>query len=296
MNIIDFLYENYLWILAILAIAIFTTIGFIADKKSKNKKGNVSANVGASNNNQNISNLNNNGLNNPTMNTNASAPLNTMNNGNINNGMNTSNGLQTNLGGYNAIPNGQLNIANSAPTMINPENMNNQNIPNNMNGGMVNNFTNVGTNPMASSIPNQVPSQSVNENITPNNFTNVAPVSPNNQNVEMGFPNVNMIPSQPTYNNTGVVNSNPNMVVNSWDEPIRTVNPVNINIPNIGTSPNNMINQQYSNVSSQIPIQESIPINTESNNNQPPINNVGNGNNVPGLNFVYGPNQNNNGQ
>lgn len=291
MNIIDFLYENYLWILAILAIAIFTIIGFIADKKSKNKKGNVSANVGASNNNQNISNLNNNGLNNPTMNTNASAPLNTMNNG-----MNTPNGLQTNLGGYNAIPNGQLNIANSAPTMINPENMNNQNIPNNMNGGMVNNFTNVGTNPMVSSIPNQVPSQPVNENITPNNFTNVAPVSPNNQNVEMGFPNVNIMPSQPTYNNPGVVNSNPNMVVNSWDEPIRTVNPVNINIPNMGTSPNNMINQQYSNVSSQIPIQESIPINTESNNNQPPINNVGNGNNVPGLNFVYGPNQNNNGQ
>ena len=130
-----------------------------------------------------------------------------------------------------------------------------------------------------------------NENIQ-QGFVNSMPA--NNQNVNQvsnsAF-NVNPVPEQtPVYNNQSMGNGNPNMVVNSWDEP-RPINPVNINQ---GFGQNNISNIPTNSSSNQIPIQESIPVNTVPNNMQQPVNNMPNVNGAHGLNFVYGPSQNNN--
>ena len=300
MNIIDFLYDNYLWIIAILVIAIFTTIGFIADRKSKGKNGKGNDSIGIPNNQAKV------------VPTEVPTPVN-----NINTNMNMASMPNNN---YQNVNN---NMVNNVPNLT-------TNVPpvNNMSGqGMANNYTNAGVvNPM-----NQVPSMGMNENMMPNSNQTMNGVNPSalnvnsvptpepvvnsanpmmpNENIQQGFVNsmpannqnvnqvsnsslnVNPVPEQtPVYNNQSMGNGNPNMVVNSWDEP-RPINPVNINQ---GFGQNNISNIPTNSSSNQIPIQESIPVNTVPNNMQQPVNNVPNGNSAPGLNFVYGPSQNNN--
>ena len=298
MNIIDFLYDNYLWIIAILVIAIFTTIGFIADRKSKGKNGKGNESIGIPNNQAKVV---------PT-------PVN-----NINTNMNMASMPNNN---YQNVNNNMVNNVPNFATNTNVTPVNNMNKQ-----SMVNNYTNGGVvNPT-----NQVPNIGINENMmfngnqtmngvnqsipnvnpvpTPEPVVNSAnPMMPN-ENIQQGFVNpmpannqnvnqvsnstlnVNPVPEQtPVYNNQSMGNGNPNMVVNSWDEP-RPINPVNINQ---GFGQNNISNIPTNSSSNQIPIQESIPVNTVPNNMQQPVNNVPNGNSVPGLNFVYGPSQNNN--
>ena len=298
MNIIDFLYDNYLWIIAILVIAIFTTIGFIADRKSKGKNGKGNESIGIPNNQAKVV---------PT-------PVN-----NINTNMNMASMPNNN---YQNVNNNMVNSVPNFATNTNVTPVNNMNKQ-----SMVNNYTNGGVvNPT-----NRVPNIGINENMMFNgnqtmngvnqSISNVNPVptpepvvnSANpmmpNENIQQGFVNsmpannqnvnqvsnsslnVNPVPEQtPVYNNQSMGNGNPNMVVNSWDEP-RPINPVNINQ---GFGQNNISNIPTNSSSNQIPIQESIPVNTVPNNMQQPVNNVPNGNSVPGLNFVYGPSQNNN--
>ena len=298
MNIIDFLYDNYLWIIAILVIAIFTTIGFIADRKSKGKNGKGNESIGIPNNQAKVV---------PT-------PVN-----NINTNMNMASMPNNN---YQNVNNNMVNNVPNFATNTNVTPVNNMNKQ-----SMVNNYTNGGVvNPT-----NRVPNIGINENMMFNgnqtmngvnqSISNVNPVptpepvvnSANpmmpNENIQQGFVNpmpannrnvnqvsnstlnVNPVPEQtPVYNNQSMGNGNPNMVVNSWDEP-RPINPVNINQ---GFGQNNISNIPTNSSSNQIPIQESIPVNTVPNNMQQPVNNVPNGNSVPGLNFVYGPSQNNN--
>lgn len=302
MNIIDFLYDNYLWIIAILVIAIFTTIGFIADKKSKSKNGKGNENISTPNNQAKV------------VPTEVPTPVN-----NINTNMNMAGMLNNN---YQNVNN---NMVNNVPNFA----TNNMQQPvNNMNEqSMINNYTNGGV----VSPTNQVPNIEMNKNMMPNsnqtmNGVNqsmpnvnsvptpepvvnpvnqmmpneniqqgfVNPMSTSNQNVNQvsnGTFNVNPVPEQtPVYNNQAMGNGNPNMVVNSWDEP-RPISPVNINQ---GFNQNNISNIPTNSSSSQIPIQESIPVNTVPNNIQQPVNNMPNVNGAPGLNFVYGPSQNNN--
>lgn len=298
MNIIDFLYDNYLWIIAILVIAIFTTIGFIADRKSKGKNGKGNESIGIPNNQANVV---------PT-------PVN-----NINTNMNMASMPNNN---YQNVNNNMVNNVPNFATNTNVTPVNNMNKQ-----SMVNNYTNGGVvNPT-----NQVPNIGINENMMFNgnqtmngvnqSIPNVNPVptpepvvnSTNpmmpNENIQQGFVNprpannqnvnqvsnstlnVNPVPEQtPVYNNQSMGNGNPNMVVNSWDEP-RPINPVNINQ---GFGQNNISNIPTNSSSNQIPIQESIPVNTVPNNMQQPVNNMPNVNGAPGLNFVYGPSQNNN--
>ena len=300
MNIIDFLYDNYLWIIAILVIAIFTTIGFIADRKSKGKNGKGNDSIGIPNNQAKV------------VPTEVPTPVN-----NINTNMNMASMPNNN---YQNVNNNMVNNVPNFATNVAPVN--------NMSGqGMTNNYTNGGVvNPT-----NRVPNIGINENMMFNgnqtmngvnqSISNVNPVptpepvvnSANpmmpNENIQQGFVNsmpannqnvnqvsnsslnVNPVPEQtPVYNNQSMGNGNPNMVVNSWDEP-RPINPVNINQ---GFGQNNISNIPTNSSSNQIPIQESIPVNTVPNNMQQPVNNVPNGNSAPGLNFVYGPSQNNN--
>lgn len=300
MNIIDFLYDNYLWIIAILVIAIFTTIGFIADRKSKGKNGKGNDSIGIPNNQAKV------------VPTEVPTPVN-----NINTNMNMASMPNNN---YQNVNNNMVNNVPNLTTNVAPVN--------NMSGqGMTNNYTNGGVvNPM-----NQVPSMGMNENAIPNSNSTMNGTNPSvsntnpvptpepvvnqvnqmipNENIQQGFinpmptgnqnfnqvnnvaPNVNSVPEQtPVYNNQAMGNGNPNMVVNSWDEP-RPINPVNINQ---GFGQNNISNIPTNSSSNQIPIQESIPVNTVPNNMQQPVNNVPNGNSAPGLNFVYGPSQNNN--
>lgn len=296
MNIIDFLYDNYLWIIAILVIAIFTMIGFIADRKSKSKNGKGNENIGTPNNQAKV------------VPTEVPTPTNNMNMASIPN---------NNYQSVNNMINKEPNFATNMPPV---NNMNEQ--------GMVNNYANCGlVNPM-----NQVPNMGTNENMMPNsnqtmngvgqnipNF-NVAPtiepsfnqvnqmmtnnnmpqgfnnaVTNNNQNVNQannGTLNVNPMAGQtPAYNNQAYVNENPSMIVNSWDEP-KPVNPVSINQ---GFNQNVVNNVPTNNSSSQIPIQESISVNTAPNNMpQQTTNNIPNVNGAPRLNFMYGPSQNNN--
>ena len=296
MNIIDFLYDNYLWIIAILVIAIFTMIGFIADRKSKSKNGKGNENIGTPNNQAKV------------VPTEVPTPTNNMNMASIPN---------NNYQSANNMINNEPNFATNMPPV---NNMNEQ--------GMVNNYANGGlVNPM-----NQVPNMGTNENMMPNsnqtmngvgqnipNF-NVAPtiepsfnqvnqmmtnnnmpqgfnnaVTNNNQNVNQannGTLNVNPMAGQtPAYNNQAYVNENPSMIVNSWDEP-KPVNPVSINQ---GFNQNAVNNVPTNNSSSQIPIQESISVNTAPNNMpQQTTNNIPNVNGAPRLNFMYGPSQNNN--
>lgn len=296
MNIIDFLYDNYLWIIAILVIAIFTMIGFIADRKSKSKNGKGNENIGTPNNQAKVV---------PT-----EVPTQT-------NNMNMASIPNNNYQGVNNMINNEPNFATNMPPV---NNMNEQ--------GMVNNYANGGlVNPM-----NQVPNMGTNENMMPNsnqtmngvgqnipNF-NVTPtiepsfnqvnqmmpnnnmpqgfnnaVTNNNQNVNRvnnGTLNVNPMAGQtPTYNNQAYINENPSMIVNSWDEP-KPVNPVSINQ---GFNQNVVNNVPTNNSSSQIPIQESISVNTAPNNMpQQTTNNIPNVNGTPRLNFMYGPSQNNN--
>ena len=301
MNIIDFLYDNYLWIIAILVIAIFTMIGFIADRKSKSKSGKGNESIGTPNNQAKV------------VPTEVPTPTN-----NINTNMNMTDVPNNN---YQNINNNMINNDHNLTTNMPPiNNMNEQ--------GMVNNYTNGGVvNPM-----NQVPNMGMNENMMSNsnqtmngvgqnipNF-NVAPtpepsfnqvnqmmpndnmpqgfnnaMPTNNQNVNQvnnGTLNVNPMAGQaPVYNNQAYVNENPSMVVNSWDEP-KPVNPVSINQ---GFNQNVVGNIPTNNSSSQIPIQESIPVNAVPNNMpQQTTNNIPNANGVPGLNFMYGSSQNNN--
>lgn len=301
MNIIDFLYDNYLWIIAILVIAIFTTIGFIADRKSKSKSGKGNESIGTPSNQTKV------------VPTEVPTPTN-----NINTNMNMTDVPNNNYQGINNnMVNNEPNFATNMPLV---NNMNEQ--------GMVNNYANGGVvNPM-----NQVPNMGMNENMMSNsnqtmngvgqnipNF-NVAPtpepsfnqvnqmmpndnmpqgfnnaMPTNNQNVNQvnnGTFNVNPMAGQtPVYNNQAYVNENPSMVVNSWDEP-KPVNPVSINQ---GFNQNVVGNIPTNNSSSQIPIQESIPVNAVPNNMpQQTTNNIPNTNGVPGLNFMYGPSQNNN--
>ena len=295
MNIIDFLYDNYLWIIAILVIAIFTIIGFIADKKSKGKNGkesinnanvqakvvptevptptNINANMGMANNmsNNNYQNVNyNNNMVNNTPNLNGSvSPMNNMS--------------------EQSIPNSYVNGAVNPTTSINnyQQPINNiqsqqNSIPNNFTNQMATNEQNI----------NQVNQMMPNENTMQGNVNNVMPAS--NQTVgqiNQTVPTIEpMMEQTPVYNNQVNGNINPNMVVNSWDEP-KPVNPVNINQ---GFNQNNVGNIPTNNIPNQIPIQESIPVNTASNNYQQPVNNMPNGNSVPGLNFMYGPSQDNN--
>lgn len=300
MNIIDFLYDNYLWIIAILVIAIFTTIGFIADRKSKNKNGKGNESIGIPSNQAKV------------VHTEVPTPVN-----NINTNMNMA-----------SMPNNNYQNVNN--NMVNNEPNFATNVPpvNNMSGqGMANNYTNGGVvNPM-----NQVPNMGMNENMMPNSNSTMNGTNPSvsntnpvptpepvvnqvnqmipNENIQQGFinpipnnnqnvnqvnnvaPNVNPVPEQtPVYNNQAMGNVNPNMVVNSWEEP-RPVKPVSINQ---GFNQNMVSNIPTNSSPSQIPIQESIPVNTVPSNMQQPVNNVPNGNGVPGLNFVYGSNQNNN--
>ena len=287
MNIIDFLYDNYLWIIAILVIAIFTTIGFIADRKSKSKSGKGNKSIGTPSNQAKV------------VPTEVPTPAN-----NINANMNMA-----------SMPNNNYqNVNNNSNLTINGAPVNNMNKQ-----GIVNNYTNGGiVNPI-----NQAPNMGINENIMPSNQTMngvsqsvpnvnsvptsepvVNPVNPMmpNENMQQGFvnptpignqnfnqvnnitPNVNPVPEQPpVYNNQAYVNESPNMIVNSWEEP-RPVNPVSINQ---GFYQNMANNIPANNSPSQIPIQESIPVNTVPNN-------MPNGNSAPGLNFVYGSNRNNN--
>ena len=287
MNIIDFLYDNYLWIIAILVIAIFTTIGFIADRKSKSKSGKGNKSIGTPSNQAKV------------VPTEVPTPAN-----NINANMNMA-----------SMPNNNYkNVNNNSNLTINGAPVNNMNEQ-----GIVNNYTNGGiVNPI-----NQAPNMGINENIMPSNQTMngvsqsvpnvnsvptsepvVNPVNPMmpNENMQQGFvnptpignqnfnqvnnitPNVNPVPEQPpVYNNQAYVNESPNMIVNSWEEP-RPVNPVSINQ---GFYQNMANNIPANNSPSQIPIQESIPVNTVPNN-------MPNGNSAPGLNFVYGSNRNNN--
>lgn len=287
MNIIDFLYDNYLWIIAILVIAIFTTIGFIADRKSKSKSGKGNKSIGTPSNQAKV------------VPTEVPTPAN-----NINANMNMA-----------SMPNNNYkNVNNNSNLTINGAPVNNMNEQ-----GIVNNYTNGGiVNPI-----NQAPNMGINENIMPSNHTMngvsqsvpnvnsvptsepvVKPVNPMmpNENMQQGFvnptpignqnfnqvnnitPNVNPVPEQPpVYNNQAYVNESPNMIVNSWEEP-RPVNPVSINQ---GFYQNMANNIPANNSPSQIPIQESIPVNTVPNN-------MPNGNSAPGLNFVYGSNRNNN--
>ena len=300
MNIIDFLYDNYLWIIAILVIAIFTTIGFIADRKSKSKSGKGNESIGTPNNQAKV------------VPTEVPTPTN-----NINTNMNMTDVPNNN---YQNINNNMINNDHNLTTNMPPiNNMNEQ--------GMVNNYTNGGVvNPM-----NQVPNMGMNENMMSNsnqtmngvgqnipNF-NVAPtpepsfnqvnqmmpndnmpqgfnntMPTNNQNVNQvnnGTLNVNPMAGQTPVYNQAYVNENPSMVVNSWDEP-KPVNPVSINQ---GFNKNVVGNIPTNNSSSQIPIQENIPVNTVSNNMpQQTTNNIPNANGVPGLNFMYGSSQNNN--
>lgn len=297
MNIIDFLYDNYLWIIAILVIAIFTTIGFIADRKSKSKSGKGNESINTPNNQAKV----------------IPAEVSTSMNMNTNRANIPNNNYQN-------VNNGMINNESNFATNIPPiNNMNEQGVANNYaNGGVVN--------PM-----NQVPNMGINENMMPNsnqtmngvgrnipNF-NVAPtpepsfnqvnqmmpndnmlqgfnntVPNNNQNVNQvnnGTLNVNPMTGQaPVYNNQAYVNENPSMVVNSWDEP-KPVNPVSISQ---GFNQNVVGNIPTNNSSSQIPIQESIPVNTVSANMSQQVNNTPNVNGVQGLNFMYGPSQNNN--
>lgn len=298
MNIIDFLYDNYLWIIAILVIAIFTTIGFIADRKSKGKNGKGNESIGIPNNqakvvptpvnnintnmnmasmpNNNYQNVNNNMVNNvPNFATNTNVtPVNNMNKQSMVN--NYTNGGVVNP--TNRVPNIGINenmMFNGNQTM----NGVNQSIPN------------VNPVPTPEPVVNSANPMMPNENIQ-QGFVN--PMPANNQNVNQvsnSTLNVNPVPEQtPVYNNQSMGNGNPNMVVNSWDES-RPINPVNINQ---GFGQNNISNIPTNSSSNQIPIQESIPVNTVPNNMQQPVNNVPNGNSAPGLNFVYGPSQNNN--
>ena len=236
---------------------------------------------------------------------------------NINTNMNMASMPNNN---YQNVNNNMVNNVPNLTTNVAPVN--------NMSGqGMTNNYTNGGVvNPM-----NQVPSMGMNENAIPNSNSTMNGTNPSvsntnpvptpepvvnqvnqmipNENIQQGFinpmptgnqnfnqvnnvaPNVNSVPEQtPVYNNQAMGNGNPNMVVNSWDEP-RPINPVNINQ---GFGQNNISNIPTNSSSNQIPIQESIPVNTVPNNMQQPVNNVPNGNSAPGLNFVYGPSQNNN--
>ncbi len=302
MNIIDFLYDNYLWIIVILVIAIFTTIGFIADRKSKGKNGKGNESIGILNNQTKV------------VPTEVPTPVN-----NINTNMNMASMPNNN---YQNVNNNMVNNVPNFATNTNVTPVNNMNEQ-----GMVNNYTNGGVvNPT-----NQVPNIGINENMMFNgnqtmngvnqSISNVNPVptpepvvnSANpmmpNENIQQGFVNsmpannqnvnqvsnsafnVNPVPEQtPVYNNQSMGNGNPNMVVNSWDEP-RPINPVNINQ---GFGQNNISNIPTNSSSNQIPIQESIPVNTVPNNMQQPVNNMPNVNGAHGLNFVYGPSQNNN--
>ena len=302
MNIIDFLYDNYLWIIAILVIAIFTTIGFIADRKSKGKNGKGNESIGIPNNQAKV------------VPTEVPTPVN-----NINTNMNMASMPNNN---YQNVNNNMVNNVPNFATNTNVTPVNNMNKQ-----SMVNNYTNGGVvNPT-----NQVPNIGINENMmfngnqtmngvnqsipnvnpvpTPEPVVNSAnPMMPN-ENIQQGFVNpmpannqnvnqvsnstlnVNPVPEQTSvYNNQSMGNGNPNMVVNSWDEP-RPINPVNINQ---GFGQNNISNIPTNSSSNQIPIQESIPVNTVPNNMQQSVNNVPNGNSASGLNFVYGPSQNNN--
>ena len=302
MNIIDFLYDNYLWIIAILVIAIFTTIGFIADRKSKGKNGKGNESIGIPSNqakvvptevptpvnnintnmnmasmpNNNYQNVNNNMVNNvPNFATNTNVtPVNNMNKQSMVN--NYSNG-------------GVVNSTNQGPNIgINENMMFNGNQTMN---GVNQSIPNVNPVPTPEPVVNSANPMMPNENIQ-QGFVN--PMPANNQNVNQvsnSTLNVNPVPEQtPVYNNQSMGNGNPNMVVNSWDEP-RPINPVNINQ---GFGQNNISNIPTNSSSNQIPIQESIPVNTVPNNMQQPVNNMPNGNSAPGLNFVYGPSQNNN--
>lgn len=302
MNIIDFLYDNYLWIIVILVIAIFTTIGFIADRKSKGKNGKGNESIDIPNNQTKV------------VPTEVPTPVN-----NINTNMNMASMPNNN---YQNVNNNMVNNVPNFATNTNVTPVNNMNEQ-----GMINNYTNGGVvNPI-----NQVPNIGINENMMFNgnqtmngvnqSISNVNPVptpepvvnSANpmmpNENIQQGFVNsmpannqnvnqvsnsafnVNPVPEQtPVYNNQSMGNGNPNMVVNSWDEP-RPINPVNINQ---GFGQNNISNIPTNSSSNQIPIQESIPVNTVPNNMQQPVNNMTNVNGAHGLNFVYGPSQNNN--
>lgn len=295
MNIIDFLYDNYLWIIAILVIAIFTTIGFIADRESKikNGKGNVSVNAP----NNQIKEVPTETLVSSNMNTNMTNVPN--NSQNVNNMVNNEPNFVANVPTFNNVneqgmvnnynSSGVVNPANQVSNMTTNENM----MPNNnQEVGVVNqSIPNFNVAPTVGSNFNQVNQMMPNEN-PQQGFNNVVPN--NNQSfnqVSNSIPNVNPMAGQtPTYSNQAYVNENPNMVVNSWDEP-KPVNPVNINQ---GFNQNFVSNVPTNNSPSQIPIQESIPVNTMPNNMQQQVSNTPNINGVSGLNFMYGPSQNNN--
>lgn len=294
MNIIDFLYDNYLWIIAILVIAIFTTIGFIADRKSKSKNGKGNASVSTPSNQIKVVPTE---VSTPSINTNmANVPNNSQN---VNNMVNNEPNFATSMSSFsnaneqgmvnNYTSNGVVNPINQVPNMAINENMmlnNNQEV-----GGVNQSIPNYNAAPIAGSNFNQVNQMMPNENMQ-QGFNNIMPN--NNQNfnqVSNGISNINPMTGQtPTYNNQTYVNENPNMVINSWDEP-KPVNPVNINQ---GFNQNAVSNMPTTNSPSQIPIQESIPVNTIPNNMQQQVNNTPNVNGVPGLNFMYGPSQNNN--
>lgn len=321
MNIKDFLIENYIWILVIILITIITIIGFLADKKKNGKKSdaisttNSNTNEGQPinnvtpiqynaqdqfmsnqmNNNNNLE-LNSGNFNNQILQQNQSNDM--SNNLNINNennmGMNNGGPLETistmPLGVNNTINNSSP-IENIVPNpsqesmyqplseqkpVIQPRPIPNFNNIQNNNQEMINPIENA----LNSSNPNYIPQMGPNFN-QQNHMQNEPSINP-----MQGFNNVQPpIPgSMNNNNNINIPNYSQNN--NTIPEPVNVVpipqqvNPQQImqNTYNNGPlTPSNNYNQSMGQPNLN---QQQVPLQQNQSTNQP-------------INFVYGPQSNN---
>lgn len=307
MNIIDFLTENYIWILAIILITIVTIIGFLADKKKSGKKtDNVLTPQQPINNNQpqmqyqpvqelqlqGQSNIAQNNINQMPESMNQNLNINPMNN-------------NQNMG---TIP--QPTVSDNQP----------QNIVNTMNNPqpVENIVTNMGAEPMYQPLSEQIPnippqpvptfdamqSQNIQEqptiinnqmgnnlNTGNNQFTNPQPVMNNQQSMMTN----QMTLEQSQFTQMPNYNTQSNMIQNQgtipvpqpiMPEPIVT-NQMTSEQSQFAQMPNYNMNQPMQNNTPNNMIQQNVPTNpqmsqmTQAQQQQAPIN------------FVYGPQNNN---
>lgn len=314
MNIKDFLIDNYIWILVIILITIITIIGFLADKKRGGKKGKKEL--------EQSQNVNNQPLNNQ-METNQNPiqyqqpeqiPNNQLNN-NVGMNFNNMNTTVTPLNQINNIPLQGQQPTTSDPTMINP--MNNPNNPTNntinpINNAIQNEKTEQIYQPLSEQKPvlppQPVPNFSNNIQQTTNTEQNQAITMPNNLGTNT-IPTFSTIPTstqpiqaQPTqiisestlnYANpqmTAIVNNSsgtvPNFVPNNTTIPT-PINPTPIPEPK-SVIPQPIVQENYSQTSM-------MQSNLEMQTNQQQTNIPQQGQTVtpPSINFVYGPQNNN---
>jgi hypothetical protein len=263
MSFIDFLSQNYVWIIIIVVLGIITIIGFVADSGSRKKKNKLEYN---NNNNQNSygqPNMNNN-INMPNVNAEKQMPV---GNQNFNSQSNISNISQSNIPQYNNVTETGNHLSESnreisaGHTAFNSALMNND-IPTNKPNSM-------GYVPLSEQKPNFIPKVETDtiNNMIPNISSN-ASLEQQQTNSSMNIEPISVMPQpiQPIMGNDQTMNiSNQNANSNSS------------NISSLGQY--NQLNQQQN--------QTSQPV---ANINQTPTNNMGmNANNVPN----YNPNNNN---